>query len=299
MQVFISWSGSQSQHVAVALRSWLPKVLDSRIKPFVSSQDIDKGDRGLNKIAAELEDSSYGIVVVTPSNQDSPWINFEAGALGKSVSDSRVAPILVGLSDADVKGPLKQFQNSAASDRAAVLSLVRSLNKALPDPLGDATLEVLFTAHWAEMEAAISAAPDDGELPQQPREIPDLLDEVLTTVRSLQRDMSRVQRIVSSSIQADSENVSDRLIDLARTRLKLSSFSISRGDDLVTLHLPEDAPKLNAGTLRALRDLAMSYGIPITVERTDGSSLTYTTDGVQSRIQPATLAQDEDEDEDN
>ncbi|WP_285245838.1 toll/interleukin-1 receptor domain-containing protein [Pseudarthrobacter sp. fls2-241-R2A-127] len=284
MQVFISWSGQQSQHVAAALRSWLPKVLDNRIKPFVSSKDIDKGDRGLNKIAEELEGSSYGIVVVTRANQDSPWINFEAGALGKSVSDSRVAPLLVGLSDTDVKGPLKQFQNSAASDKSAVFSLVRSLNKALPDPLGDGTLEVLFSAHWAEMEEAIRTAPTDGELPpKQPRKEADLLDEVLTTVRSLQRDMARIQNILKASIRADDLSVGERVGDLIRSRLKLSTMSWTESEDEITVHLPEGAPKVGLTLLRMIRDLAVDHGVKITLMRPNGSWVAYSSDGQQSR----------------
>lgn len=297
MQVFISWSGQQSQHVATALRSWLPKVLDNRIKPFVSSQDIDKGDRGLNKIATELEGSSYGIVVVTPANQDSPWINFEAGALGKSVSDSRVAPLLVGLSDTDVKGPLKQFQNSAASDKTAVLSLVRSLNKALPDPLGEGTLEVLFAAHWAEMEAAITGAPSDNELPpRKPREESDLLDEVLTTVRSLQRDMARLQGMLKASIGSDDSTVGNRIADVIRSHLKINSIGWTEHDDAVSVRLPDDAPNVSLALRRVLRDIAMNYGIAVTVERSNGSSVTYSADGQQSRKSAIGASVEEDED---
>ncbi|MFS0715927.1 toll/interleukin-1 receptor domain-containing protein [Arthrobacter phoenicis] len=286
MQVFISWSGRQSEHVATALRIWLPKVLDGKVKPFVSSEDIDKGDRGLNKIAEELEGSSYGIVVVTPSNQDSPWINFEAGALGKSVSDARVAPLLVGLTDSDVKGPIKQFQNSAASDKKAVLSLVRSLNKALKDPLGDGTVEVLFEAHWQEMAAAISGAPNDASaLPQKPRAESDLLDEVLTTVRSLQRDVGRMQKMMELSTRASREDFTDEVADILMKGLSLNSLSFSHDQTGgITVDLPDDAGVLSGVVLRRLQEAARRNSSSVTIVRQNGASVAYDSAGIESRV---------------
>src|SRR4051794_22380020 len=79
MKVFISWSGDKSKATAEALRMWLKLVIQS-VEPFVSSVDIAKGDRGLNVIANELAESSFGIICVTRDNNLAPWINFEAGA---------------------------------------------------------------------------------------------------------------------------------------------------------------------------------------------------------------------------
>ncbi len=76
MKVFISWSGVTSQNVAEALRTFLFAVLAERVEPWLSSEDIGKGQRGLAVIADELKSTDYGIVVITQSNQHSPWINF-------------------------------------------------------------------------------------------------------------------------------------------------------------------------------------------------------------------------------
>src|SRR4051794_33907999 len=109
MKVVISWSGQLSHGVALALRDWLPSVIQS-IEPFVSSEDIDKGARWSSDIPKELEDSSFGILCIPTQNLDAPWVNFEAGALSKSLERSRVAPFLFGVDRTDVKGPLLQFQ---------------------------------------------------------------------------------------------------------------------------------------------------------------------------------------------
>jgi len=220
MQVFISWSGAQSEAVARVIHTWLPEVLAEKVVPFLSSEDIDKGTRGLPRIATELEESGFGIVVITPSNKDSTWLNFEAGALGKKLTDGKVAPVLVGLSDADLDGPLKQFQNSSATDKAALLKLAQSVNKSLTDPLPVTTVERLFESQWPELEAGIKAALSMVPvLEEKSRASEDLLDEVLTTVRALQRQVdsltdaiTRTRRSVRTSPHSKPREDSDRFV---------------------------------------------------------------------------------------
>src|SRR5262245_20899010 len=109
MKVFISWSGNTSHAIALVLRDWLPSVLQS-IEPFVSSEDTEKGARWATEIAQRLSDTLFGILCVTGENLSSPWLNFEAGALSKSLDKSKVSPFLVGLRPVDLVGPLSQFQ---------------------------------------------------------------------------------------------------------------------------------------------------------------------------------------------
>ena len=111
MKVFLSWSGNLSLKITLALRDWLPSVIQA-VKPYVSSEDIDKGTRWSTDIAKELESSSYGILCITSANMEAPWVNFEAGALSKAIDKSDVAPFLFNVKRSEVQGPLLQFQST-------------------------------------------------------------------------------------------------------------------------------------------------------------------------------------------
>src|SRR5687768_16996882 len=93
MKTFISWSGPVSHRVAQALRDWLPLVIQ-RVDPYVSSEDIEKGRQWLPDISSTLGTSSYGILCITYDNVNSPWLNFEAGALSRSSNKPYVTPFL-------------------------------------------------------------------------------------------------------------------------------------------------------------------------------------------------------------
>jgi TIR domain len=124
MKVFISWSGPTSRDVAVALRDWLPLVIQE-VQPYVSSEDIDPGARWSGDIAVQLDDTDFGILCVTRDNVSTPWLNFEAGALSKSVERARVVPFLVDLGPSDIpRGPLAQFQ-AVQPTKADLLRLIR------------------------------------------------------------------------------------------------------------------------------------------------------------------------------
>jgi len=71
MKVFASWSGQQSKRVAFALKEWLPGVLQFA-DIFMSETDIASGDRGLPRIATNLNEAKFGIVVLTKTNVTAP-----------------------------------------------------------------------------------------------------------------------------------------------------------------------------------------------------------------------------------
>ena len=159
MKVFLSWSGEISLKVATAFRDWLPSVIQS-ITPYVSAEDIDKGSRWSTDIAKELELSTYGILCITKANIDAPWINFEAGALSKTVEKSRVSPFLFNLKRSEVKGPLLQFQ-STVHERDDIEKLVASINGSCVEAerLDAARLRRVFDVWWPELQRSLKAIP--------------------------------------------------------------------------------------------------------------------------------------------
>lgn len=163
MNVFISWSGDLSREVAIELRDWLPSVLQFA-KPYVSSQDIDKGDRWAADIAKQLEESEYGILCVTKSNITAPWLNFEAGALSKYVDGSRVSPLLIGIERDAVGGPIRQFQSVIVS-KEEVCKLVSSINNKAESgkTLESGRLNKSFEKWWPDLEKKLQAFSRRGE----------------------------------------------------------------------------------------------------------------------------------------
>lgn len=157
MKVFISWSGEKSKDFANQLRGWLPYVLQD-LRPWVSDSDIDSGTHSMAAIHSQLSNTKYGIIVTTAENQERSWINYEAGALWKSVNDdSRVVPILIDLELTDLTSPLKNFQlrqlKKPQTRKAEFKKLIVSLNRARPYPVLDHVLDESFETHWGKMEA--------------------------------------------------------------------------------------------------------------------------------------------------
>jgi hypothetical protein len=82
----------------------------------MSSEDIDKGQRWASEVGTKLGGLDQGILCVTTENIHESWLNFEAGALVKSLDEARVHPIPLGLKSSDVVGPLALFQAAVATD---------------------------------------------------------------------------------------------------------------------------------------------------------------------------------------
>ena len=161
MKVFLSWSGDPSLKIALIFRDWLPAVIQA-VKPYVSSEDIDKGTRWSTDIAKELEASSYGILCVTPGNLDAPWINFEAGALSKAIDKANVSPFLFNVKRSEIQGPLLQFQ-STIYEKEDVCRLVASVNRRLvaEEKLEDGLLAKSFEVWWPKLQEQLDEVPKE------------------------------------------------------------------------------------------------------------------------------------------
>lgn len=207
MQIFITWSGETSKKVAEALKGWLPKVIQAA-STFMSEADIESGDRWGPELSTRLEGCDFGILCLTPTNLQAPWVLFEAGALSKSVEKARVVPFLVGLETSDLTYPLAQFQGRRA-DEAGVTKVLQSINSSLnTGQLTDGVLQAAFKAFWPEFKAVLeplvqeaSTVRAEAEVASVPphREERQILEEVLGLVRSQAGEITALRTFIAGS----------------------------------------------------------------------------------------------------
>lgn len=183
MKVFISWSGPLSKRLAEAIRDWLPNVIQL-VTPYFTPSDIEKGARWSTDIAKELEHCQVGLLCVTQDSVHSDWVLFEAGALSKSLDRAHVCPLLFGITNADLAGPLKQFQTTQY-EKAEFHKLLAVINSRLGDhKLPPKTLDAVFEKWWPDLKAKIDEVLADEGAPEQPlRSDRELLEEVLQLAR--------------------------------------------------------------------------------------------------------------------
>ena len=172
----------------------------------------------VKSIGAHLDASNYGIILVTRENQQKPWVMFEAGALSKLVTDdARVVPLLVDLSAGELLPPLGHFQ-ARKLDGVDVRRIVEDLNALRESAkLSEAQLQATFEAFWPKLEAAVAdvvareRAKAQG-VPPAKRADHEVLEEVLTTVRGLARD---VQDLSSKAREITTTTTGPRGLTLA------------------------------------------------------------------------------------
>jgi hypothetical protein len=182
--VFISWSGEASLGVARVLRTWLRPLVQS-LDPWISPE-IAAGERWQSALGQALAETKYGILCVTPDNLHAPWLVFEAGVMARTLGQSRVVPLLFGVTATDMTGPLSQFQ-SIVGDKNGILKLVKELHGTTDSRMSESEVQQLFEMLWPKISAGIEEAQRDA-VSQQPRvQRPDrdVLDEILEAVRGL------------------------------------------------------------------------------------------------------------------
>lgn len=199
MKIFLSWSGPTSRAVAHALHGWLPNVIQ-QVRPWMSANDLIPGVRWQRDVGQQLDESSFGVLCLTPDNLVKPWILFEAGALGKRIESSRVVPYFFHVDPSDVSGPLSQFQGVAANEggtRSLVESIHDAMTAASTATMTPERLRLAFEKWWPELQSFLGkvdvpagdaphARPttDPGEARQE---------EMLAIVRGMQRDLADLQ----------------------------------------------------------------------------------------------------------
>lgn len=149
MKVFVSWSGELSCKIAELLKKWLPCIIQS-VDVFFSPEDIEKGDNWDKTISSELSKCNYGIICLTSDNTMAPWINFEAGAIAKTL-DSKITALMVNVKPSDIKGPLSRYQ-ATKFEKNDFFQLISEINKAQEISLEQSILQNTFDTMWDSLE---------------------------------------------------------------------------------------------------------------------------------------------------
>lgn len=209
MNVFLSWSGERSKRVTELLDEWLQCVIQA-CDPWMSSKDIDRGSLWFTEINNQLQNTTIGIICLTQENLTKPWILFEAGALAKGLSTSRVCTFLIDLEPTDVSTPLSQF-NHTIPTKEGIWELVRTLNTSLKDKgLKESILEQVFETYWPSFENKFNDIISSTEVagPVIKREEDDILMEILSATRSMDRRIRMLEGKTSKYVKSGKGNFS-------------------------------------------------------------------------------------------
>ena len=270
MKVFISWSGEESREIALALKDWFPRVIQG-VTPFVSAKDIDKGSNWVAELSRQLSDSDFGVICLTPANLLSPWLNYEAGAITSSM-DSRVCPVLHGVSKEEVRAPLSQLQLTDLNMEEVIL-LMESMRKASNSTLTPPELEDAVGVWWPWLDEKIrkisvpTLEPVSGaplEPPKPEISIEEMLHEILARIRSLEqlsaKSIGRTHSFSEREDEGRSEIVRVARRVLRRDGLESPVFRFDRGGLVIILteEIPSPVP---AETYMYLADLSKSLGM--------------------------------------
>lgn len=196
MKAFVSWSGTRGRDSAVALREFLPLLLQ-RLNIFSTTDDIEKGSRWLTEVSSSIKSADLALVCVTPESVNSPWLVYEVGALAATLGPTRIVPILIGMSPVDLTGPLVQFQ-SCRTERSDFWRLVQLINSLDEPRVPDEMLEKLYEMLWPRLEGTLSAIAaeqtvDAKKAPSARTSDRELMDQMLKRLEAIQQRLANVE----------------------------------------------------------------------------------------------------------
>ncbi len=214
MKVFISWSGDRSKKIALIFRDWLPLVIQS-LKPFVSSEDLRKGSRWSVEIAQELQETSFGLICLTKENLSAPWLNFEAGALSKTIENAYVAAFWFDVKPSDLTDlPIIQFQGTPFNE-GEIRKLLETLNGAAGNNLTKENLDRLFNAFYPELEKQLkelSTQPTQKSEKSSVADKPNILEELLEISRNTQRLLGDTDVKIYKNIEQIHDRIEEAIL---------------------------------------------------------------------------------------
>jgi hypothetical protein len=125
--IFLSFI-HEEEEVASEVKSFISKVFDCQIAPFMSSdqESIYAGEDWMARIFGELTQAKILISMLSPVSMRRPWINFEAGAAW--AKDIIVIPVCFGgLTVSSLEKPYSSRQAVAIEDYDGSYYLVSSI----------------------------------------------------------------------------------------------------------------------------------------------------------------------------
>lgn len=220
MKIFMSWSGERSKAIAEEFKSFLSKVLQ-QTQPFISSQDIELGSLGQNRVMQEVTERRFGLIFITPENKKSEWIHYEAGGLIKDLEKDRVVPILFGIEKKEISKPLSQFQ-MIEFNKKSVLDLIKQINLLTEKPLDPESLNEVFDAFFVRSQDKINSVISDSPKVIETRSTEDILNELLLFTREQSNFNSNLLRsLINVEI---SKQISDK-VRVRRNRYRPGSVN--------------------------------------------------------------------------
>ena len=197
MKIFLSWSGETSKSIAEKFNDWLPNVLQY-VVPYFSKHDIKLGDRWGENLEKSLGEHDFGLVFVTQTNVNAPWINFEAGALSKNLR-SKLVPILW---ESDIailnNSPLTQFQLAKEINKENMKKLILEINDSNEQEfkLSSEVVEKSFNKWWEELEKELKSIPSGNETNDKTEKNKDeqILFEIASKVDNLYKNQNVIPK---------------------------------------------------------------------------------------------------------
>jgi hypothetical protein len=195
------------------------------IEPFMSAEDIRAGQRWASEIGAKLAEVNFALLCLTPTNLDSKWIHFEAGAVSKNLAQGRVSGLLLDVSATQIEFPLQQFQHTPLS-KDALLKLVQELNKHCAAPLPESRVQTSFQRGFPDFEKSLvqvrQVLAHEQKDSHPSRGTNDILTDVLTAQQGLATKLDALEENVRLALNYPQH-------PRRRTRLPLSELELTNG----------------------------------------------------------------------
>lgn len=124
--LFISHSNKDKSIVEsfVTLLSDVLPSINVRVSSDASGPRL--GENWNSWIAKKAKKCEAAIILLTPNSINSPWVIYEAGLVA-GVSDNKVLPVLVGLSEGALPGPLKVIETKNIGKKEDLVAVLGAL----------------------------------------------------------------------------------------------------------------------------------------------------------------------------